>query len=33
MSTKIENAELMEKSEIYREVYESQNRKGGEGLE
>lgn len=25
--------ELMEKSEIYREVYESQNRKGGEGLE
>ena len=27
------HAELMEKSEIYREVYESQNRKGGEGLE
>lgn len=25
--------ELMERSEIYREVYESQNRKGGEGLE
>ena len=27
------HAELMETSEIYREVYESQNRKGGEGLE
>ena len=27
------HGELMEKSEIYREVYESQNRKGGEGLE
>ena len=27
------HVELMEKSEIYREVYESQNRKGGEGLE
>ena len=27
------HAELMEKSEIYAEVYESQNRKGGEGLE
>ena len=27
------HAELMETNEIYREVYESQNRKGGEGLE
>lgn len=27
------HSQLMEKSEIYREVYESQNRKGGEGLE
>ena len=26
------HAELMERSEIYREVYESQNRKGGDAV-